>query len=152
MQAQLSSSIKLNIHRLTIHGICYAYILLFLYAASYKLMDYDFFERQLRFSPLLGNFSRFLAWAVPLAEILAALMLIVPRFRYRGLWLSGLILAVFTIYIIYILGFSGNIPCGCGGILASMGWKEHLIFNSVFVALAALAIFIYPSKLKMYIH
>jgi hypothetical protein len=53
-------------------------------------------------------------------------LLFIPKLRYRGLWVSALVMTIFTLYIIYILGFSREIPCGCGGILATMGWKEHL--------------------------
>jgi hypothetical protein len=33
---------------------------------------------------------------------------------------------------------SPYLPCSCGGILETMNWKEHLVFNLVFVCLAAL--------------
>lgn len=33
-----------------------------------------------------------------------------------------------------------NIPCSCGGILESLGWREHLYFNLAFIALAVLAL------------
>lgn len=147
MQSSTFLSKPLNYRTVFIEAICYAYILLFLYAAIYKLLDYRFFELQLEHSPLLGPFSSTLAWLVPVSEIIAAILLIVPRYRYIGLWLSGLTMLGFTAYIIYILSFSSSIPCGCGGILASMGWKEHLVFNSVFVALAALAIAWYPKRI-----
>ncbi|MGC1244316.1 MAG: MauE/DoxX family redox-associated membrane protein [Chryseosolibacter sp.] len=49
----------------------------------------------------------------------------------------------FTGYIAFILTFSPYVPCSCGGILSSMGWTEHLIFNVVFTALAVAGIFLH---------
>lgn len=45
-------------------------------------------------------------------------------------------MVIFTAYIVVILQFSEEIPCACGGVLQSLGWKEHLIFNIVFSLIA----------------
>lgn len=128
--------------KLWIETVCYAYVLVFMYAAVYKLIDFGFFQSQLRHSPLLGYYSVLLSYLVPVSEIIASLMLLVPRLRKWGLVLATLIMSAFTAYIIYILGFSSEVPCGCGGILATMGWKEHLVFNSAFV-LAGISVLVF---------
>jgi hypothetical protein len=146
----LSNQIKMETHliqrktfftrQLIIELVCYAYILVFIYAAVYKLFDQPFFEKQLELSPLLGNFSKSTSYLVPMAEVLACILLALPKHRKCGLWFSGLIMVAFTLYILYILTLSDSIPCACGGILNSMGWTEHLVFNIVFVGMSTVAL------------
>jgi hypothetical protein len=140
MQTHTLKNRTFNWTKLTIELISYAYIMLFLYASIYKLEEYAFFLRQLTKSPLLGDFSGILAWLVPSSEIIAALLLMFFKTRTTGLWLSLAVMTTFTAYIIYILNFSPSIPCSCGGILATMGWTEHLVFNIGFMLQAILAI------------
>jgi hypothetical protein len=42
----------------------------------------------------------------------------------------------FTLYIGAIMTFNKELPCSCGGIISLLSWKEHLVFNSVFILLA----------------
>ncbi|MDN5217360.1 hypothetical protein QQ020_35125 [Fulvivirgaceae bacterium BMA12] len=115
--------------------ICFLFILLFTYAAAIKLLDRELFTVQMGLSPLLTDFAEILAWAVPLTELLIAAMLAMARSRLAGLYASFGLMVMFTVYIIIILQSSEEIPCACGGILESMGWTEHLIFNIGFVIL-----------------
>ncbi|RYG54141.1 MAG: hypothetical protein EOO01_02385 [Chitinophagaceae bacterium] len=140
MEAELSRPKKIFTRQLAIEIIAYLYVILFVYAAAYKLLDYRFFQVQLAHSPYIGWSSHSLAWLVPTVELIAAGMLIYAPFRKWGMYLSFLIMLCFTIYIAYLLNFSPNIPCACGGIFDKMGWKGHLLFNSVFTALGALGI------------
>lgn len=47
---------------------------------------------------------------------------------------------MFTAYIFIILSFTIYIPCSCGGVLETMGWTEHLVFNLFFVAMASIGV------------
>ncbi len=123
-----------------INIICYAYILLFLYAAFYKLFDYDYFIRQLGHSPILKNYRLYVACIVPTSEIITSILLLIPRTKLIGLVLAITIMSCFIAYIVYILNFSPHIPCSCGGILATMNWQEHLVFNTVFIVLGIIAL------------
>jgi hypothetical protein len=29
-----------------------------------------------------------------------------------------------------------DLPCSCGGIISSLSWRQHIIFNGVFILLA----------------
>lgn len=118
------------------------FIILFLYAAVTKLMEYDKFVTQLGKSPLITNYSAILAWLVPIIEIAIALLLIFPKTTLLGLYISMALMAMFTFYIIFIMNFSPYIPCSCGGILSQLGWKEHLIFNIAFTILGILGVFL----------
>ena len=121
--------------KIALEIICFLFILLFTYAAATKLIDYQKFTVQIGQSPLLTDFAGVLAWAVPGVELLIAGMLAITRLRLVGLYASFSLMVMFTAYIIAILQFSKDIPCSCGGVLESMGWTEHLIFNIGFVLL-----------------
>ncbi len=123
--------------------ICYLFIFLFLYAAFSKLMDVQKFQVQMSKSPLITQFAGLLAWGVPILEIIVAVFLFVPRLRLTGLYASFSLMLAFTGYIFIIQNFSPYVPCSCGGILSSMGWTSHLIFNTVFTLLAIVGILLF---------
>ena len=116
------------------------FVLLFVYAASSKLFDYQQFRIQLGQSPVLTAYADWVAWSVPLVEYLLAFGLILERTRLKALYGSFALMIMFTTYIILVLKFSDYIPCSCGGVLEDLGWTEHIIFNMVFILLAATAI------------
>lgn len=113
---------------------------LFVYAGISKLLDADHFRTQLGQSPLLTSFADQTVWLVPISELTIAIFLFVPRMRLLALYGFFSMMVLFTAYIIFILNFSDYIPCSCGGILEKMGWKQHLIFNLLFVIVAAATI------------
>jgi len=129
-----------------VSAICFLYVLLFVYAAAAKLLDFENFRVQLAQSPLLSAFAAVVAWAVPISELLIVALLVIPKFRLAGLYLSFFLMVSFTAYIYIILNYSSFIPCSCGGILEKMTWQEHLIFNLIFVLLAAAAIVMESKK------
>jgi uncharacterized membrane protein YphA (DoxX/SURF4 family) len=122
--------------QIIIEIISFLFILLFVYAALMKLRDVEQFVAQLGQSPLLMAFANWIAWVVPIVELIVAGMLIFSRFRLIGLYASFTLMVMFTVYIIVILTYADQVPCSCGGILEKMGWTEHLIFNIGFVLLA----------------
>ena len=121
------------------------FILLFVYAAASKLMSYNSFYQQLTQSPLLTRFARPASIATPAIEILLSIMLCRPAWRLAGFFLSFSLMLMFTWYVVVIILFSDYIPCSCGGILSSMNWQQHLVFNTVFVLLAAIAVLLHES-------
>jgi len=133
---------KLNvkIKSVILDAICLLYILLFVYAAVSKLLDYENFQVQLGQSPLLSAFASWISWIVPLSELLIVVLLVVKRFRNWGLLASVSMMTMFTAYIFIVLHYSSFVPCSCGGILEKMSWDVHLIFNIVFVLLGLLAL------------
>jgi len=124
----------------TVEGACLLYIVLFVYAAFSKLLEFENFRVQLAQSPLLSSFAGWLAWAVPLAELIIALSLLSSRFRLPGLFAGFSLMVMFTSYIFIMLNYSSFIPCSCGGILEKLGWTAHLWFNIAFVLLAIIGI------------
>lgn len=126
--------------QLIIEIICFLFIALFVYAALMKLTDYQKFTVQLDQSPLLMAFSGWVAWAVPGIELIVAAMLMIKRVQLIGLYASFTLMAMFTVYIVFILTLAPTIPCACGGIIdEKLGWAGHLVFNIGFVLLATAA-------------
>lgn len=117
-------------------------LLLFLYAAVSKLLDHERFQQALQMSPLLENQSEVIAWLLPITEIIVALVLFFPRFRLKGLYASFVLLAIFTIYLTYMVAFSPHLPCNCGGILKRLTWKQHILFNTFFIVLSLIGIYL----------
>lgn len=131
---------------LIVEIICLLFILLFVYAAINKLLDFENFQVQLAQSPLLSAYAGFVSWGIIIIEILVSLILVFPRYRIIGLYCSFVLMVMFSVYIYIILNYSPYIPCSCGGILEKMNWKEHLVFNMFFVILGAITIMISPVK------
>lgn len=132
--------------QLIIEIIATLFILLFVYAATSKLLDYEKFRVQLGQSPMLTAFAGWVAWIIPLVEIVISIMLAVPRWRLSALYASFCLMVMFTGYIIAILKFSDYIPCSCGGVLQNMSWNEHLVFNVAFILLALTGIILHSRQ------
>lgn len=126
--------------------ICFLYVLLFVYAAVSKLIDFENFRVQLGQSPLISAFADWISSTVLFAEFLISILLFIPKIRIIALYLAVGLMTMFTTYIIIILNYSSFIPCSCGGILEKLGWREHLIFNCVFILLGITAIIVLNPK------
>lgn len=120
--------------------IVFLLMLLFIYAALSKVLTFDLFVAQIGKSPLITAYAATLAWAVPAVELIISVLLFFPKTRLVGMYGAFTLMFAFTAYIAFILTFSPYVPCSCGGILNSMGWTEHLIFNAVFTILALIGI------------
>ncbi len=118
------------------------FILLFIYAAVSKLLDFENFQVQIAQSPLLSAYAGFISYAVIVLELVIVLLLIFPRSNLLGLYTSTALMTAFTIYIFLILNYSDFVPCSCGGILEKMGWTEHLIFNIFCLIMGGLSVII----------
>jgi uncharacterized membrane protein YphA (DoxX/SURF4 family) len=112
------------------------FIILFLYTGISKLMEYGVFEEQIADSPILKPIAPVIAWGLPLTEFLVTILLIIPRWRLKGLYASLILMIAFTLYIGAIMTFNKELPCSCGGIISELSWQGHLVFNSIFILLA----------------
>lgn len=122
-------------------------ILLWVYTATSKLLDQATFQYTLEKAPYIGQWHELLVVGVPLLELGLAVLLLSVRGRRHGLIGSAALLLLFTLYISVSLVAAKDLPCSCGGIISSMGWGEHLLFNlaMVGIALAGLYQFKKPS-------
>ena len=126
------------------------FILLFVYAAVSKLLDFQKFRVQVGQSPILTSLGNWIVIVVPSIEILISIGLIINKLRLKAMYGTLILMTIFTTYIVFILNFSPYVPCSCGGILDKMGWKAHLIFNLCFVLLAIFGILLLETKKQTY--
>lgn len=123
--------------RILQEGIAALLLLLFLYTALSKLLDFQAFRGQLRLQPFPEWTLDYLLWGLPAIELVACGLLFFRGTRRYGLYLSTGLMAMFTGYVsLVLLRVFGSIPCSCGGVLEQMSWEEHLAFNLFFLALA----------------
>lgn len=141
---------QLRTYRLIEEIVAGLFILLFIYTGISKLKDHYSFETVLSRSPLIGSKAVFLSWSLPIIEILVAAMLIVPGLRKYGLISSIALMSLFTGYIAYMIYYTPNLPCSCGGVLKQMTWAQHLNFNISFTLLA-IAGFMIHQKNKLFV-
>lgn len=129
-----------------IRFIAAIFIFLFTYTALSKLFDFTSFKNVLHQSPLIGKMNLIVAWALPLAELATSALLFFPRTRLAGLYGSLLLMILFTMYLGYMILFTPNLPCSCGGVLRQLTWRQHVWFNLFFTGLAAFSIWLTRQK------
>ncbi|WP_371417043.1 MauE/DoxX family redox-associated membrane protein [Chitinophaga sp. XS-30] len=129
-----------------IEVISYAFILLFLYTALNKVFLYDTYILDLQASPALAPLSISLAIVIPFSEIVVSILLFFERTRKIGMYASFILMSVFTIYVGYVLSFTDERPCQCGGIIRELSWPAHMIFNICFLLLSAIGIWLIRKK------
>jgi hypothetical protein len=125
-----------------VETVVFLFVILFLYTGISKIMDYTLFKEQLAESPILGFAASTVARWLPVMEFLLVVLLVVPRWRLKGLYLSTALMTAFTIYIIVLMSIADHLPCSCGGVLAQLSWGQHIIFNSVFIALGVIGVIV----------
>lgn len=123
--------------KLSVELITALLVILFAYTALSKMLDADTFRKQMLNQPLPDVLRDNLFWLVPTTEIVTSILLLIKPLRYYGLMVAGFLMSAFTLYVILILANTfAYIPCSCGGVLSSMSWPVHLIFNIFFMLLA----------------
>lgn len=120
--------------------LCGFFSVLFLYTGVMKLIDHSVFLHALWKSPLLDPYSAVLSWAVPIGELLIAIAILLPRTRRIGLYGFMTLMAIFTVYVGFMVYFRTDRPCTCGGIINYLNWHMHFYVNSATTALSVLAL------------
>lgn len=122
-------------------------VLLFTYAAFSKLFTFSAFDQQLHNQSFPGWLADFLLYFLIPVEIITALLLCFKKTLTVGLLFSTVLMLAFTGYILLVLAdYFSKVPCSCGGVLKSLGWKSHLIFNLVFTTLAITSLTIHLKR------
>jgi len=123
-------------------------MVLFTYTAVSKLVNLGTFQLRLEQMPYLSSHAQAISWAIPFMELVIVGFLLIPKYRTMGLYASMGLLGLFTSYILVLLNSSSDLPCSCGGILSTLGWKQHALFNGAFMAVALVAIIIDKIRTK----
>jgi hypothetical protein len=140
--------ISIKIRTIFFELVCYLYILLFVYTAVSKIIDFENFIIQISQSIVISPFTHWIVWLIPVIEFIIASALITQKWKTIALYAAFLLMVIFSTYIYIILNFIPDIPCSCGGVLENMSWNEHLIFNIAFVVLGLVAIFLQKCNLR----
>lgn len=140
IQKILPSSLSMKYKTIIVDIIGYLFVLLFLYTAANKIWRFHNFEWVLSTLPVIGGLSKLIAYAVPTAELLATILLLSPVGRRVGLLFSLLLMLAFTGYLLFMLMYTNDLPCNCGGVISKLSWKQHIIFNVFFLILSLMAI------------
>jgi hypothetical protein len=118
-------------------------VILFAYTASIKLMKFEENVLAMKAQPLVPWLQSLLIYGVPISEIVAIILLAIPKYRRIGLYFTAGLLFIFTGYVVLVnLNYYGRIPCSCGGVIRSFTWQQHLAFNSFFIVIAIAAIWL----------
>jgi hypothetical protein len=131
-------------------GCAYSLVFLFVYTATSKLFRLEIFQIQLGKFPWIKNMAPVIAWAVPAVELAAAGLLLTRRARRIGLYISLTLMVLFTLYLAFMLGTEKHLPCSCGGVISSMSWKQHLVFNLFFSVVPIIGLVYSPPKIQFY--
>lgn len=118
-------------------------ILLFVYTALSKLIDFHKFRIVLTISPLIGTNAKFIGGLIIIIELATAFLLLIPSLRKLGLCMSFLMMTAFTLYIGYMITSSSTLPCSCGGVIQQMTWKQHFLFNVIFTSISLIGVLFY---------
>ena len=112
-------------------------------------MDYPIFKEQIASIEILFPIAKPIAILIPLIEFAIVVLLIIPKWRLKGLYSCAILMTIFTIYVLLILSFSKELPCSCGGIISQLSWGQHIVFNSTFIFLAVVGIILEKKVEKM---
>lgn len=126
--------------------------LLFVYTATSKLMHLDTFQTRLERMPYISGYAYLISWSVPFLELVITGLLWFHKYRKVALYGSLILLGVFTTYILVVLNYSDSIPCTCGGIISTLGWRDHILFNTTFMLMALFGIIGYHKDNTMQTH
>ena len=135
--------------KIVIEIIAFIFIVLFMYTGISKFfIEHTVFEEQIKQSPILKHFSTPIVWGLPLVEFLASVLLVIPKWRYKGLLLSFGLMTGFTIYVLSLISSSKELPCSCGGIISLLSWKDHLILNLFLLLISLVGIYLQKDSLR----
>ncbi|MGK6342544.1 MauE/DoxX family redox-associated membrane protein [Chryseobacterium sp. DT-3] len=116
-------------------------VILFLYTAVSKFVDFKGFTYDLNNQPFPNDLTPILRWLIPITEISIVLTLLFERTRLIGLYASCILMGLFTVYTALVLfKVFDYVPCSCGGVIKNLTWPQHLFFNLFFVIISFLAI------------
>lgn len=113
---------------------------LFIYTAYAKIIDHDRFLKGLTRVHLISGFAIFISYAVPTAEIIVAMLLLIPQTVKAGLYSFVIVMSSFTLYIISAMIWEKKLPCHCGGAIEKLSWGQHIWFNLAFITSAIVAL------------
>jgi putative oxidoreductase len=135
-----------------IEVLAFALFFLFVYASSSKLISFNFFQLDLQRSPALGKYAIPISILIPSFELIVSGLLLFEKTKTYGFIGSVILMTIFTIYVGWVLFFTKERPCSCGGIIRNLNWQNHMIFNIFFLLLSISGIYLQRKRVKLSMH
>ena len=107
-----------------------------------KLIDHQLFFETIHHMSLFVSDADFVAWLIPIGELLIVGALLINKTKKIGLYCALVTMIIFTCYVWYFVHNPTHRPCSCGGIIQKMNWRQHLYFNIILTVLTFIAILI----------
>ncbi|HTI10327.1 MAG TPA: MauE/DoxX family redox-associated membrane protein [Puia sp.] len=140
----LKGDIKFFRKKIITECCAFSLVFLFVYAATSKLFRLELFRFQLGLFPWLRHWADWLAWGLPLVELLIAALLISSRKKILGFYASFALMTLLTAYLVCMLVTEReNLPCSCSGVIEGLSWKQQIGLNLFFMGLAGLGILMF---------
>jgi hypothetical protein len=115
-------------------------IFLWSYAAALKVLNHQRFLQEISWFPILKLEPVFIAVAFPVAISITAVMMAIEKTRLKGLVASAATLIVMTVYLIFLVNFSEELPCSCSSIWENLEWKDNILINLGLIIVNLIAI------------
>lgn len=129
--------------QITLESICALIIILFLYASISKYIAFKTFVSDMHKQPFPLLLTNLFIALIPPIEISICFALAFNKTRLIGLYASLVLMSLFTLYTSAILlNFFPRRPCGCGGVIRSLTWKQHLSLNTFYTLLSLAGIYL----------
>ncbi|WP_111309844.1 MauE/DoxX family redox-associated membrane protein [Confluentibacter sediminis] len=103
--------LSLRIQNSLIEIIKLLFIVLFVYAAVSKWLDFEHFKMQLSRSPYISIYAPWLAWCLPIVELIIAGLFLFYKSTKLAFYTSLFLMTLFTTYLYVVLHYSEDIPC-----------------------------------------
>ncbi|ASZ11614.1 hypothetical protein KTO58_16940 [Chitinophaga pendula] len=127
-------------------------IIVFAIMAAGQLSKYEVFLLLLHFQPYINQLPVQLSWVIPAAELVIAIILIIPRSRNVALYMVLITMSVGAIYRISLFSAGLHLPCICGNLLRPHLTEQlHIFFNLLLAGLALTGIILFRKE-KRYIN
>ncbi|MGJ1261084.1 MauE/DoxX family redox-associated membrane protein [Sphingobacterium spiritivorum] len=130
----------------TVYILTRIFLLLFLYSAAVKFLEFGEFKSELTKSPFLNPIAGLMAWLVPASELVVGILLIFQRTQRLALYIYFYMMFAFTCYVYLMMEKAYYLPCACMGIIDDLGWGAHLIVNIVITLSVLVAILLESGK------
>lgn len=131
----------------TVFALSRFFMLIFLYSALAKFLDFAEFKNELAKSPFLHPIAGLMAWLVPISELIVGALLIFRRTRTFALYTYFYMMVAFTCYVYLMMEKAYYLPCACMGIIDDLGWEAHLWVNIVISCLMLIAILLHTKNI-----
>ena len=125
------------------------FIALWAYASFPKFRNMRYFKEVLQSQAIPRWIVSPLTWLLPLTEIGVIVLLLFSGTRLIGMYMSLILMLVFTVYVGGIIyQVYDKYPCPCGGLFSRLGWKKHFKVNILLTLIALIGVLLleYGSK------